>query len=59
MVEFVEAFRFYATNGTLGVYCSFLADALEYWRASCWREIAQIAVRIPVIHAMLAGDDRL
>jgi hypothetical protein len=59
VVEFVQAFAFDATNDTLGVYLSFLADALEYSPDSCWLEIAQVVVRIPVILAMLAGTDDL
>jgi hypothetical protein len=47
----------YQANDTLGVYLSLLSDALEYSPDSCWLEIAHIAVRIPVMLAMLAGDD--
>jgi hypothetical protein len=57
--EFVQVFGFHAANDTLAVYLSFLADALEHLPDSCWLEIAQVVVRIPVILALMAGDDEL
>jgi hypothetical protein len=59
VLEFVQTFGFHATNDTLAVYLSFLADALEHLPDSCWLEIAQVVVRIPAILALIAGDDEL
>jgi hypothetical protein len=59
MPRFVEQFGMHASTETLGAYTSFLDDAVTHMPDSCWLEIAQVVVRIPLILGRLATDPHI